>query len=187
MGLAVGPGAKVQDAPMAQGVEVFRSDLHAPMIIHRNIVLRIILHVLADEHRRYLAGQGVQGLVGFVPHGDHDDPIHLAADQKGEDLLLQVVIVRGVADHQIIAPGTSIYLQVGRELAHKGVVETWDDESHDFGMPFDHGTSHRVGGIPHLLAQLQDASAGLFTDLGTPRKGAGDRGVGNAGHFCDVF
>ena len=187
MGLAVGPGAKVQDAPMAQGVEVFRSDLHAPMIIHRNIVLRIILHVLADEHRRYLAGQGVQGLVGFVPHGDHDDPIHLAADQKGEDLLLQVVIVRGVADHQIIAPGTSIYLQVGRELAHKGVVQAGHDEPQHVGAPLDHGPGHGVGGVAHLLAELQDAPAGLLADLGTPRKGAGDRGVGNAGHFCDVF
>ena len=122
-----------------------------------------------------------------MAHGDHDDPVHLTADQEGEDLLLQVVVVGGVADHEGVAPVPGVDLQMPREFAHEGVVQAGHDEPQHVGAPLDHGPGHGVGGVAHLLAELQDAPAGLLADLGTPRKGAGDRGVGNAGHFCDVF
>ena len=119
--------------------------------------------------------------------GDHDHAVHLPADEEGEDLQLQIVVVGGIADHQIEAAVAGIDLQVSRQLAHERVVQAGHDQTEDIGAALDHGARDGIGGIPHLLADLQNAPAGIFADLGADGNGARDRGVGDAGDFCDIF
>ena len=118
---------------------------------------------------------------------DHDHAVHLPADEEGEDLQLQIVVVGGIADHQVVAAVAGIDLQVGRQLTHERVVQAGHDQAEDVRTALDHRTGDGIRRIAHLLADLEDAAAGLFADLGTAGNGTRDRGVGDVGDFCDIF
>ncbi|CCX42551.1 unknown [Clostridium sp. CAG:1024] len=152
--LAVRPGAEIEDAAVAQRIEILCGDLRAAIVIDGNVILRAVLHVFTDENGRNLARQHVELRIGFMPDGDHEYPVHLTAHQQREDVLFKIRIVRGVADHQIVTAIAGIDFQVPRQLAEEGVCQAGNDEAQDVGAALDHGARNRVRGIAHFLAQL---------------------------------
>ena len=154
----------------------------------------------AAEQKSLIAEMGISNLVNcpFVPE---------ITGMLPEEFVREVLIGKLHASHVVVgtdfrfgkgAKGDcetlkqlgerfGIKVDVIRQLRHKGVVHIGNDEPQELGTLADHRTGYRIGGVIHLLADLQDAGPGPFADLGASGQGARDGGIGDTGNFCDVF
>ena len=179
--------AEVQDVPVAQLIEVFGADIGAPAVVHSHVALGLVPEVLTEEHRGDLVGVGPDVLIGLGALGDDEDAVHLPSQQQLDHRLLLLQIRAGVAQHHVIAMGPGAHLRVIGQLGHKGVVDGGHHQADEVRLLHHHGAGHVVGGIAHLVAELDDALPGVATDLGTARQGAGNRGIGDARRLGDIF
>ena len=119
--------------------------------------------------------------------GDDEDAVYLSAQQQLYHRLFLPQIRAGVAEHDVIAVGAGADLRVVSQLRHELVVHRGDHKSDEVGALGHHGPGHKVGGVAHLIAQLQNPFPGLAADLGAAGKGTGYGSIGDACCFGDIL
>ena len=84
-----------------------------------------------------------------------------------------------------MGPGADF--RVVGKLRHELVIHGGDHQADEVGALGHHGPGHKVGGVAHLIAQLQNPFPGLTADLGAAGKGTGYGSIGDACGFGDIF
>ena len=179
--------AKVEDIPVAQLIEVLRADIGPPAVVHGHVALRLVPEVLAEEDRGHLVRVGPDVLIGLGALGDDEDAVHLPAEKELHHRLLLLQIRPGVAEHDVVPMPPGAHLGVIGQLRHKLVVDGGNHQPDEPRALGHHGAGHVVGGIAHLVAELDNALPGVAANLVAAGKGAGDGGVRYAGGFGHVL
>ena len=141
---------------MAQLIEVLGAQIGAPAVVNGHIALGLAPQVFTEEHRGDLIQIGFEVIVGFRALRDDEDPVHLPAQQQLEHGLFLLQVRTGITEHDIITVGTGADFRVVGKLRHELVVHRGDHKSDEVGALGHHGPGHKVGGVAHLIAQLQN-------------------------------
>ena len=187
MSRGTGTLAEIENVPVAQLIEVLGAQIGAPAVVNGHIALGLAPQVFTEEHRGDLIQIGFEVIVGFRALRDDEDPVHLPAQQQLEHGLFLLQVRTGITEHDIITVGTGADFRVVGKLRHELVVHRGDHKSDEVGALGHHGPGHKVGGVAHLIAQLQNPFPGLAADLGAAGKGTGYGSIGDACCFGDIL
>ena len=187
MGRGTGTLTEIENVPVAQLIEVLGAQIGAPAVVNGHIALGLAPQVFAEKHRGDLIQIGLEVIVGSGALRDDEDPIHLSAQQQLEHGLFLLQVRTGITEHDIITVGTGADFRVVGKLRHELVVHRGDHKSDEVGALGHHGPGHKVGGVAHLIAQLQNPFPGLAADLGAAGKGTGYGSIGDACCFGDIL
>ena len=187
MGRGTGTLTEIENVPVAQLIEVLGTQIGAPAVVNGHIALGLAPQVFTEEHRGDLIQIGFEVIVGFRALRDDEDPVHLPAQQQLEHGLFLLQVRTGITEHDIITVGTGADFRVVGKLRHELVVHRGDHKSDEVGALGHHGPGHKVGGVAHLIAQLQNPFPGLAADLGAAGKGTGYGSIGDACCFGDIL
>ena len=186
----VGGGAaltKIENIPVAKLIEVLGAQIGAQAVVHSHIALGLAPQVFAEEHRGDLIQIGLEVIVGPGALRDDENSVHLPAQQQLEHGLFLLQIRTGITEHDVITVGPGADFRVVGKLRHELVVHRGDHKSDEVGALGHHGPGHKVGGVAHLIAQLQNPFPGLAADLGAAGKGTGYGSIGDACCFGDIL
>ena len=178
---------KIENIPVAKLIEVLGAQIGAQAVVHSHIALGLAPQVFTEEHSGDLIQIGLEVIVGPGALGDNEDPVHLPAQQQLEHGLFLLQVRTGITEHDIITVGTGADFRVVGKLRHELVVHRGDHKSDEVGALGHHGPGHKVGGVAHLIAQLQNPFPGLAADLGAAGKGTGYGSIGDACCFGDIL